>query len=88
MAIQIQSLLAEVQAYKSDSTRDLDHAQLCQRVEHLEDVITELKTASSNAQTLVQLREVIARQAAELTDLSKRMRQLQQQKVQAASLFD
>ena len=52
--------MQEVSAFKSDLNRDSDHFTLCQRVEQLEDVITELKQASS-AQTLLQLKDVVSR---------------------------
>ena len=66
--------------------RLLDQTYMKERVEQLEDIITELKTQSS-AQTLIDLRKVIASQSVEITGLKEKLYLTQQQRCRAQDLF-
>ena len=62
-------------------------AHLVTRLEELEDLTVELKTANS-AHLLIDLRQVVQSQAVELSDLITQLRNLSKNRVKASDLFE
>lgn len=56
--------------------------QLALRVEELEDIIVELK-AQNSVQQLIDLKQVIARQSAELTEFNQKLKHLAKTKLRS-----
>lgn len=56
--------------------------QLALRVEELEDIIVELK-AQNSVQQLIDLKQVISRQSAELTELNQKLKHLAKTKLRS-----
>lgn len=84
--MQVQELLV-ANGRLQDKVRISESNQLALRVEELEDIIVELK-AQNSVQQLIDLKQVITRQSAELTELNQKLKQLTKTKLRSQDLFE